>query len=223
MPWCSGSRPTRESTTLRRPARSRQRPLLRRVRRRARRSGSAPTGGGRGTSSATAGTSSTSSSSGSPSSPASSSSRRAWARASRRAASRRSASFRCSGPTRPATTRSSPALPGRGRPLAVAQRHVRAAGRRDPSRDLARVPGIRRPGSASAPTACSSTSWSPTRWPNEWARVPEYAVAADRALGAGGLERLLDEFRTTRGRDARRRADAVLSLGRPLGGRVTAA
>ena len=32
---------------------------------------------------------------------------------------------------------------------------------------------------------------------DEWARVPEYAVAADRALGAGGLERLLDEFRTS--------------------------
>jgi len=32
---------------------------------------------------------------------------------------------------------------------------------------------------------------------DEWARVPEYAVAADRALGAGGLVRLLDEFRTS--------------------------
>jgi len=30
---------------------------------------------------------------------------------------------------------------------------------------------------------------------DEWARVPEYAVAADRALGPGGLERLLDDFR----------------------------
>jgi GMP synthase-like glutamine amidotransferase len=32
---------------------------------------------------------------------------------------------------------------------------------------------------------------------DEWARVPEYVVAADRALGPGGLERLLDEFRTS--------------------------
>jgi GMP synthase-like glutamine amidotransferase len=30
---------------------------------------------------------------------------------------------------------------------------------------------------------------------DEWARVPEYAVAADRALGPGGLDRLLAEFR----------------------------
>jgi GMP synthase (glutamine-hydrolysing) len=30
---------------------------------------------------------------------------------------------------------------------------------------------------------------------DEWARVPEYAVAADHALGPGGLERLLDDFR----------------------------
>ena len=32
---------------------------------------------------------------------------------------------------------------------------------------------------------------------DEWARVPEYAVAADRALGPGGLERLLDDFRAS--------------------------
>ena len=32
---------------------------------------------------------------------------------------------------------------------------------------------------------------------DEWARVPEYAVAADRALGPGGLERLLGEFRSS--------------------------
>jgi GMP synthase-like glutamine amidotransferase len=32
---------------------------------------------------------------------------------------------------------------------------------------------------------------------DEWARVPEYAVAADRALGPGGLERLLADFRSS--------------------------
>ena len=32
---------------------------------------------------------------------------------------------------------------------------------------------------------------------DEWARVPEYVVAAERALGAGGLERLLGEFRAS--------------------------
>jgi|RhiMethySRZTD1v2_1073278.scaffolds.fasta_scaffold51728_5 GMP synthase (glutamine-hydrolysing) len=32
---------------------------------------------------------------------------------------------------------------------------------------------------------------------DEWARVPEYVVAAERALGPGGLGRLLDEFRAS--------------------------
>jgi GMP synthase (glutamine-hydrolysing) len=32
---------------------------------------------------------------------------------------------------------------------------------------------------------------------DEWARVPEYVVAAERALGPGGLDRLLDEFRAS--------------------------
>ena len=32
---------------------------------------------------------------------------------------------------------------------------------------------------------------------DEWARVPEYVVAAEHALGPGGLDRLLDEFRTS--------------------------
>jgi GMP synthase-like glutamine amidotransferase len=40
---------------------------------------------------------------------------------------------------------------------------------------------------------------------DEWARVPEYAVAADRALGPGGLERLLADFRA---RADEMRADA---------------
>jgi GMP synthase-like glutamine amidotransferase len=43
------------------------------------------------------------------------------------------------------------------------------------------------------------------RMADEWARVPEYVIAADQALGPGGLTRLLDEFR---GHADEMRADA---------------
>ena len=78
----------------------------------------------------------------------------------------------------------------------VAQRHVRAARGCDPSRDLARVPASGVPGRR-ARLRRAVPSRGHRRDHRRWARVPEYAVAADRALGAGGLERLLDDFRTS--------------------------
>ena len=49
---------------------------------------------------------------------------------------------------------------------------------------------------------------------DEWARVPEYVVAAERALGAGGLERA--RLRTSCGDRADADADRAPTLGRLL-------
>ena len=78
---------------------------------------------------------------------------------------------------------------------AVAQRHVRPAGRRRPLLDLA---GVREPGVPLGRVAYGVQFHLEVdeKLGTEWKSVPAYEHAADLALGPGGLDRVMTDFRT---------------------------